>query len=307
VTSPTRAPEPRQATVLLPAGVPALAVRITDGDPAADGDRSPFVLVHGLASNARTWDAVARALAGRGHTCYAVDQRGHGLSQEPSGGYDTDTCAGDLAALIDVLDLTGARRPIVVGQSWGGNVVLALAAAHDTVAAVGCVDGGWIRPAGRFATFADCWAQLAPPDLSGRTYDEVAELIRREHPQWSAEGVAATLANLHQLAGGGVRARLDVEHHRTILRSLFEGDPRAWYPQIAVPVLLVAAVPPPDQPDPEGRGAQVRNAVAEAMAALPRGRLRWYPGADHDIHVQQPEALGADLVALAAEASARNR
>jgi len=47
---------------------------------------TPFVLVHGLASNARLWDGVARRLAGAGHSSAAVDLRGHGRSDKPDTG-----------------------------------------------------------------------------------------------------------------------------------------------------------------------------------------------------------------------------
>jgi hypothetical protein len=40
--------------------------------------------------------------------------------------------------------------------------------------------------------------------------------------------------------------------------------------------------------------------VLGALAALPDGRVRWYPGADHDLHAQHPDRLAADLGELAA-------
>src|SRR5688500_14538219 len=78
--------------------------------------RRPFLLVHGLASNARLWDEVAAALAAAGHPTYAVDLRCHGGSDCTSEGHDTAAAAGDVAAVAAALDLTGA---VVAGQSWG--------------------------------------------------------------------------------------------------------------------------------------------------------------------------------------------
>ena len=66
--------------VRLPGG-PRLALR------RADGDRRPFLLVHGLSSNARLWDGVGRRLAAAGHQVVAVDQRGHGRSEQVADGY----------------------------------------------------------------------------------------------------------------------------------------------------------------------------------------------------------------------------
>lgn len=277
-----------------------------------DGGGRPFLLVHGLASNARLWDGVGARLAAAGHLAVAVDQRGHGLSEEPAGGYDTDSCADDLAAVIRLLGWDGDRAPVVVGQSWGGNVVLSLAARHPgAVAAVCCVDGGWIRLADRFADEEACWQVLAPPVFDGLRYDDLADRIRAANPHWPAEGIDGTLANLFRTTDGGVRARLSREHHRSIVDSLFRGDPGRWYPQIPVPVLLCPATDPPGAGDGGGgtsapgqgqqeRAALTRAAVLEALDALPDGRVRWYPGAHHDIHAEQPEALAADLLGLAA-------
>ncbi len=90
-----------------------------DGSPSA----APFLLVHGLASNARLWDGVGRRLAEAGRYAVAVDLRGHGHSDKPDSGYDFATVADDLRALIGALG-PGFERPILVGQSWGASVVL---------------------------------------------------------------------------------------------------------------------------------------------------------------------------------------
>jgi pimeloyl-ACP methyl ester carboxylesterase len=282
--------------VELGADRPRLAVR------RRDGGRRPFLLVHGLASNARLWDDVAAALAGAGHATIAVDLRGHGESEAPEGGYDTDTCADDLAALVEVEGLTGDRTPVVVGQSWGGNVVLSLAARHPgRAAAVACVDGGWLRLRDRFASFRACWAALAPPRFDGMRYADLERRIRAGHPDWPEAGVRGTLANLVQLPDGGVRARLAREHHEQILRSLYDGDPAAWYPGVTVPVLLAPAAAAPADLDPGDLDPGDRNtAVLEALAALPDAEVRWYAGADHDLHAQHPRRLAADLLELAA-------
>jgi pimeloyl-ACP methyl ester carboxylesterase len=299
-----------ETDVRLPGG-PRLALRrtgpslpLTGSAPAAGGPGRPFLLVHGLASNARLWDGVAARLAAAGHPVVAVDQRGHGRSEAPGGGYDTQTCAEDLAALVDVLALD---RPVVAGQSWGGNVVLTLAAGAPprTVGAVCCVDGGWIRLSDRFSTFEDAWAVLAPPRFDGTSWAELERWARTRYAGWPDGAADAALANLRRTAGGGVCARLDRGHHREILRSLHEGDPRALYPRVRVPVLLCPAVGPVPADGEEPGARETRDAVREALAALPDGRVSWYEGADHDLHAQHPDRLAADLLALARSVAPR--
>ena len=50
------------------------------------GNGQAVVLLHGLASNARIWDGVAPRLAGAGLRVVALDQRGHGASDQPASG-----------------------------------------------------------------------------------------------------------------------------------------------------------------------------------------------------------------------------
>lgn len=284
-----------------PSGGPRLAVRL------GDGPLRPFLLVHGLAANARVWDAVARHLLAAGHAVAAVDLRGHGRSEAPPDGYDTDTAADDLAGVLDELGYTGGREPIAVGQSWGGNVVVSLAARRAGVAAICGVDGGWIRLGGRFDSFESCWQQLAPPPLGEVTYAQVATRLPQLHPTWPAEVVAGVLAGLRELPDGGVAATLAREHHRAILSSLYAEDPRAWYPLVQVPVLLCAAMPPQapvGEPDPGDPGLATRRGVAEALAGLPGARVSWYVDAEPDLHAEHPARLTADLLQLAAAAEA---
>jgi pimeloyl-ACP methyl ester carboxylesterase len=283
-------------TATLPAG-PRLALRRTAGQGR------PFLLVHGLASNARTWDGVAARLAGAGHEVVAVDQRGHGRSEQVADGYSTAQCADDLAQLIGLLGFTGERAPVVAGQSWGGNVVVDLAARHALAAGVALVDGGWIRLSHLFATFDECWAVLAPPSFDEMRADELTRRLAEAHPDWSADGVAGTMANFELLDGGGVRPWLRREHHRDIVRSLFEGEPAARFPRIDVPALLVPVVgDPPGEVDQSKRAA-----VAEAETLLADAHVRWYVGADHDVHVQQPQSLADDLLHLVARVEGGTR
>ena len=272
----------------LPGG-PRLAVR------GARGPGRPFLLVHGLASNARLWDGVARRLVDAGHEVLAVDLRGHGRSEETSDGYDTATAAADLAALIRLQGWTGPRAPIAVGQSWGGNVVLTLAAVHGGVAGLGLVDGGWIHLADRFPTFDGCWAVLAPPRFDGLTRSELEQRSRGWHADWPQEGRLGSLANFADLPDGTVRPHLSREHHRSIVHSLWQDDPSALYPRVGVPTVLMAAVDQvPDVPTPVTRAAQ----------AIGGAEVVWYVGAHHDLHAQQPDRCADDLLALAARIDA---
>jgi len=251
-----------------------------------EGALRPFLLVHGLASNALLWTGVAEVLAAAGHQVVAVDLRGHGESDAPPDGYSTGQAAVDLAALRSEL---GLQAPVLVGQSWGGNVVLAHAARYGGGHAVACVDGGWLHLGDRFATWEECWAALAPPRFTDLSATALADLLTERHPDWPPPSVAATLANLRVRPDGTVESRLAREHHAGILRSMWADAPRDRYASVGVPVLLVPAG------DPAGPSAGL---VEEARRLLPQATVRWYAGADHDIHAQHPAELAADLLSL---------
>jgi pimeloyl-ACP methyl ester carboxylesterase len=118
---------------------------------------------------------------------------------------------------------------------------------------------------------------------------ELTERIGRRNTRWPPQSRAAVLANFAQTPDGGVRARLDREHHKSILRSMWIDDPRELYPFVDVPVLLMPAADPSDG----------RSDIAEALRDLPDASVEWYAGADHDLHAQQPDRVAADLLALA--------
>ena len=190
---------------------------------------APFLLVHGLASNARMWDGVGEELARLGHPSIAIDQRGHGRASKPDDGYDFGTLTNDLLRVIDEMDID---PPIVVGQSWGGNVVLELAARFpERVRGVVGVDGGTIELSAVLPQWEQAETVLAPPDLRGTPVTELEAWIRRAHPDWPETGIQGTLANFQVLSDGTVAPWLTRERHMIILRALWEHHPARLYPR----------------------------------------------------------------------------
>src|ERR1700748_2917692 len=72
------------------------------------GSGRPVVLIHGFPLNGRAWEKQERALLAAGFRVITYDRRGFGQSSQPVTGYDYDTFAADLAALLDHLDLHDA-------------------------------------------------------------------------------------------------------------------------------------------------------------------------------------------------------
>jgi pimeloyl-ACP methyl ester carboxylesterase len=280
--------QPSDARVEVSPGV-TLRVREWPGDSGP-----PYLLAHGLSSNALLWDQVAERLSAAGRPSYAVDLRSHGESDAPADGYDTATAAADLAAICQRLALPPV---IAVGQSWGGNVVVRLAARHpDLVAGLALVDGGWIDLSTEFDTWEACATALRPPEVDGVHPAQMRAFISKAHPDWSAASVEATVANLRVTPDGRLERRLAIPNHMRILRSMWDDPPWRDYPHITVPVLLMPAVP-----TDADQGERRRVTVAKAAGALARSRVREYVGADHDLHAQHPGSLADDLLTVGRE------
>lgn len=181
------ASQPNLQLVDVPGGV-RLALRVW-GEALWAATRPPFLLAPGLSSNARTWDKVARRPTGAGHHVVAVDQRGHGLSDKPDDGYSFEQVTADLRALID--QVWGEEiRPILAGQSWGGNVALALGARYPgATRALIFVGGGFLNLRSRAQTWEQISAELRPPDLRDVPHARLKQFIQQAHPQWDEEGL----------------------------------------------------------------------------------------------------------------------
>ncbi len=267
-----------------------------------------FLLVHGLASNARMWDGVARVLAQSGVACATVDLRGHGRSDKPDAGYDYDTMCADLEAVMTELRAAGGVDTVVpVGQSFGGNLVIELAARRPAgLGGVACVDGGVIDLRARFATFEEAEAVLTPPAIAGMPAADLETRLRAMHPDWPEAGIAGAMANFEVLPDGTVAPWLTLPRHLAILRTMWSASPRDAYPRIEVPVLLMPVESPPAESAggkdgvAGGKAANwardKRAAVEEAVALLSDVEVRWFSPADHDVHAQHPREVAGALL-----------
>jgi pimeloyl-ACP methyl ester carboxylesterase len=85
------------------------------------GAGDPVVLIHGFPLSGRAWERQERALIAAGRRVITYDRRGFGRSSQPSIGYDYDTFAADLGALITSLDLRGVD---LAGHSMGGGEIV---------------------------------------------------------------------------------------------------------------------------------------------------------------------------------------
>ena len=81
------------------------------------GQGKPIVLIHGYPLNGNSWERQERVLLEHGYRCISYDRRGFGQSSQPTSGYDYDTFAADLKALLDHLALD--QDVVLAGFSMG--------------------------------------------------------------------------------------------------------------------------------------------------------------------------------------------
>ena len=93
------------------------------------GDGQPVLFVHSWALSSAMWDYQIAPLSDQGLRCIAYDRRGHGRSDTTTRGFDMDTLADDMAAVIETLDL---RDVVLVGHSMGGAEILRYVSRHGT-------------------------------------------------------------------------------------------------------------------------------------------------------------------------------
>lgn len=81
------------------------------------GTGNPIVLIHGYPLNGNSWERQEWVLLQNGYRCISYDRRGFGQSSQPTTGYDYDTFAADLKALLDHLALD--QDVVLAGFSMG--------------------------------------------------------------------------------------------------------------------------------------------------------------------------------------------
>ena len=272
-----------RTTVMVDGGTGVALRTVRWGNPA-EASAVPLVLIHGLASNALLWEGAALEFAALGHAVVAVDLRGHGLSEKPDDGYDMQTVTNDVAGVLRVLASQGYERPVVAGQSWGGNVVIELALTHpELVRGVVAVDGGFLELQEHFPQWEECSVALRPPNLLGTPVARMRGYMESAHADWPKTGIDGSMANFEQLPDGTIRPWLTLERHLMVLRGLWEHKPTHIYKDITVPVMFVPAE------GPGGVFAETkRHAVERALHSVPKVRVEWFSPADHDLHAQHP-------------------
>jgi pimeloyl-ACP methyl ester carboxylesterase len=259
---------------------------------APSGSPKPpaILLLHGLSSNARYWERVARRMTNR--RLVALDQRSHGLSDAPLTGYGLDVLAADAGHAIREL---GLKRPVVVGHSWGGTVALEVGATPaELVSGVAVIDGPIASMSERI-TWEDASRMMQPPLPRYRSFEEAVEANREVSGVAWGEDLQAFVKGGLRSDGDSWTLTLTAPVRLQILEQLYRFRPEVALAAIDAPVLVGLAAAD------TGMRAWKEEGARRVQEIRPDAVIRWYDS-HHDIPLIRPDDVATDLEALARRA-----
>jgi pimeloyl-ACP methyl ester carboxylesterase len=239
------------------------------------GEGPPIVFCHPWALNSDIWEYQLTEISEQGVRCIAYDRRGHGRSEDPGRGYDYDTLAGDLAAVIEQLDL---RNVTLVGYSMGSAEIARYLSRHgaDRVARVVLV------------------SPVAPVTESRAMSDSFIAALKQDRPAFMAGGIALFLGRDSSVSPAMTQWVLDQflrSSPKAIIectRSIAAGDHRPHLSAMTMPTLIIQG--DKDEICPlELTGRRLAEAISGS-------RLIIYPGAPHGIVLTHRDRFTRDLL-----------
>ncbi len=202
------------------------------------GSGRPVVLIHGYPLSGRAWDKQVPVLLEDRRRVITYDRRGFGKSSQPTTGYDYDTFAADLNALLERLDL---RDVTLVGHSMGtGEVTRYLSRYGSARVAKGVL----ISPIPPFLL----QAPDNPEGLPASLFDGFMNDARQDPPMWM-KGFLDNFYNYDKFHGTLVseqayQASWNIAVSASATATVaciptWETDFRADLPKLDVPMLVI--------------------------------------------------------------------
>jgi pimeloyl-ACP methyl ester carboxylesterase len=249
------------------------------------GEGEPVVFTAGWALSSHMWQYQVRSLGDHGLRCIAYDRRGHGRSSQPWWGYDYDTLADDLAAVIDQLAL---RNVTLVGHSMGCGEIIRYVARH-----------GSARVA-RIALIAPHTPFLLettdnPLGATAEYFERTRRAWASDFPAWAEDNKLpfftpeTSPAMMNWLVAELLRTPVEVA--TAFNRAAVATDLRPDLHKIDRPTLVIHGDKDVSAPlDLTGR---------PTAAGIRQAELRVYEGAPHGLFITHMDRLNRDLLAFA--------
>lgn len=246
---------------------------------------STLVFISSWGLDSRMWDYQVAHFAGRGHRCIAFDRRGQGRSDIPAQGYQMDTLADDLAALLEQLNLQGV---VLVAHSMGGAEVIRYLAKHGR---------GRVRKVALIAPAAPFLLRTDdnPYGVPLGVFESVWRQYAQDFPKWAYDNQAAFFKpdTSTALKDAFTRQLLEVPVPVAIAthRALVMTDLRPDLGKIDCPILVLHG--------DKDASAPLAITGQRVVAGIKNSQLKIYPGAPHGIWITHLSEVNAHLEAFA--------
>jgi pimeloyl-ACP methyl ester carboxylesterase len=260
------------------------------------GQGAPVVLIHGWPQSHEAWTYQLGELPKHGLRVIAYTRRGFGNSSQPFEGYDYDTLADDLKAVLDTLNL---QNVTLVGFSMGGGEVARYMSRH-----------GGARVA-RVAFVSSVTPYLLktddnPDGVDKSTFDDIQDNLAKDRfdflqtfgKQFYGEGLLSNPVSQAVLDWSFGLASLG-SHQATVAcgHAFAETDFRQDVERITVPVLVIHGSADKTVP--------IQNSAERMRQHLQHATYLVYDGAPHGLFITEKDKFNRDLLDFATGAAVR--
>jgi pimeloyl-ACP methyl ester carboxylesterase len=260
------------------------------------GQGAPVVLIHGWPQSHEAWTYQLGELPKHGLRVIAYTRRGFGNSYQPFEGYDYDTLADDLKAVLDTLNL---QNVTLVGFSMGGGEVARYMSRH-----------GGARVA-RVAFVSSVTPYLLktddnPDGVDKSTFDDIQDNLAKDRfdflqtfgKQFYGEGLLSKPVSQAVLDWSFGLASLG-SHQATVAcgHAFAETDFRQDVERITVPALVIHGSADKTVP--------IQNSAERMRQHLQHATYLVYDGAPHGLFITEKDKFNRDLIDFATGAAVR--
>ncbi|MFM5893678.1 MAG: alpha/beta fold hydrolase [Novosphingobium sp.] len=254
------------------------------------GTGKPVVLIHGWPLSGDSWDPISNVLADNGYQAIAYDRRGFGRSDQPSEGYDYDTFADDLAAVID--SQAGGQDVALVGFSMGGGEVARYLSRHK---------GRQVSKVALISSVVPYMLQTEdnPEGVPQATFDQMTEGMKADRGKFFT-GFFKDFFGAGMLTSPVSDETLQLAWNTAMMAGLRPTlaaakafgttDFRPDLASFTVPTLLIHGTADKTVP--------IAPTAREVAKAVPAAQLIEYDGEPHGIFATQTERLTNDLLSF---------